>query len=141
MIRKVRIVCVGKIKEKFIVDAINEFLKRLTPFCDLDIIELKDRGLEQEAKEFEKYIDTNTYLLGEEGKLLTSHEFSDVFKTLEGTLTLIIGGHDGILEELKSKCKMISLSKMTFTHEMARMFLIEQVYRSYMILNNRKYHR
>ena len=143
MITKIKIVCVGKIKEKYILEGINEFLKRLDPFCKIKLIELKDEGLNEEAKKLKEQFSEKTLILDEKGAEFSSAEFAHLIKTLDYDLTLVIGGHNGISEELKkeNKEKLFSLSKMTFTHEMARLFLIEQIYRAYMINGNRKYHK
>ncbi|MFA6089182.1 MAG: 23S rRNA (pseudouridine(1915)-N(3))-methyltransferase RlmH [Candidatus Woesearchaeota archaeon] len=140
---KITILCVGKIKEKYLDDGVKEFLKRLSAFCDVSIIELKDEGLKKESLKISEYLSSTTFLLDELGKEYSSKDFSKLFNSLEGEITFVIGGHDGISEDLKKekKIKLLSLSKMTLTHEMARLFLIEQIYRGFMILNNRKYHR
>jgi len=141
MINKIRIICVGKIKEKYLEQGIAEFLKRLNPFCKIEITEIKDEGMKKEAERFDKYITNSTYALDSKGMMYSSEEFSELLKKQEGELTFIIGGPDGIDESLKKRCKLISLSKMTLLHEMARFVFIEQTYRAYTIINNRKYHR
>ena len=141
MASKIKIICVGKVKERYITEGINEYLKRLTPFLKIEIIELKDEGMKKESEKIQKYLDTNAFIMDEKGKELSSLEFAEMIKKHEGTLTFVIGGADGIENAVKSKSKTISLSRMTFVHEMARLFLIEQVYRSYMINSGRKYHR
>jgi len=139
---KIKLITIGKIKEKYIQEGISEYLKRLSLFCKLEIIELKDEGIEKESAKLEKYLGENSYILDEKGKQLSSEEFSGFLKNKDDII-FIIGGHNGISEKIKSnpKAKLISLSKMTFSHEMARIFLMEQIYRGFMILNNRKYHR
>jgi len=144
MASKIKIVCIGKIRENYIQEGINEFLKRLRPFCKINIIELKDEGIKKESEKLFKYAGSDTYFLDEKGLQISSEEFAGLIKKSElenNEMVFIIGGHDGISQEIKSKSKLISLSRMTFTHEMARLFLIEQIYRSHMIINNRKYHR
>lgn len=140
----IRLVAVGKVKEPYLAAGIAEFEKRLRPYCHLEIIELKDEGMEKEAQRMEKYAGQNTYILDAGGKALDSFEFAKLVKSAELSpvpLTFIIGGPDGIAPELKKKAKLVSLSKMTFTHEMCRLFLLEQIYRSYQIAQNRPYHR
>ena len=142
MIKKVKIICIGKIKEKYIQSGINEFRKRLRVFCDLEIIELKDEGVEKEAKKIIPYLEkSNVFVLDPTGKQESSENFANDFKRLDGKIVFVIGGPEGIYQKIKEDSNMISLSRMTFTHEMARLFLIEQIYRSYMIINNRKYHK
>jgi 23S rRNA (pseudouridine1915-N3)-methyltransferase len=140
MINKISIIAVGKIKEKYLVEGINEFLKRLKPFCKIEMIELKDEGIEKESLKIENYIAQNSYVLDATSNQFSSEEFADFFKKQEGEIKLIIGGPEGIKQEVKQKAKLISLSKMTFTHEITRLVLLEQIYRSYMIINNRSYY-
>ena len=141
---RIKLITIGKVKERYIQDGINEFLKRLTPFCKLEILELKDEGIEKESKKLEKYIGQNTFILHEKGKQFSSEEFSGFLKNKsQSEIIFIIGGHDGISEKIKQKNsgRLISMARMTFTHEMARLFLVEQIYRGFMILNGRKYHK
>ncbi len=142
----IRLVAVGKVREPYLAAGIAEFEKRLRPYCKLEIVELKDEGMEKEAKEMEKYAvkNPNAYILDAAGRQLDSLEFAKLVKSAELSsppLTFIIGGPDGITAELKKKSKTISLSKMTFTHEMCRLFLLEQIYRAHQIAQNRPYHR
>jgi 23S rRNA (pseudouridine1915-N3)-methyltransferase len=140
MAKKIRIIAVGKIKDRSILEIIDEFKKRLTPFCDLTIKELKDEGMAKESNRIEEYLATDSYILDQGGKLLSSEEFAMLLKKSETQLTFIIGGPEGIDQKTKSRSRLISMSKMTFTHEMARLFLIEQIYRAWMINNNRTYY-
>jgi 23S rRNA (pseudouridine1915-N3)-methyltransferase len=141
MISKIRLICIGKVKERYLQEGINEFLKRLTPYCKIEIIELKDRGIEKDSEMISEYINDKSYLLDANGTIMSSEEFAEFIKRNDGGVTFIIGGPDGFSEELKKKCKKISLSKMTFLHEMARLILLEQIYRGFMIINNRNYHK
>ncbi|MGV8162687.1 MAG: 23S rRNA (pseudouridine(1915)-N(3))-methyltransferase RlmH [Candidatus Nanoarchaeia archaeon] len=139
---KIRIIAVGKIKEAYLRGGLEEFLKRLKPYIDLEIIEIKDEGKEKESKKFLDLLGNNTFILDAEGKAFSSEEFSSFLKTnRDEKITLIIGGHDGFSDELKKKAQKISLSKMTFTHEMTRLILVEQIYRSCMIQANKPYHK
>ncbi|PLW80848.1 23S rRNA (pseudouridine(1915)-N(3))-methyltransferase RlmH [Candidatus Woesearchaeota archaeon] len=140
MVKKIKIFCIGKIKENYIKEGITEFLKRLKKFCDVEIVEFKDEGLNKESLKVSKLIDNNSFLLDPDGKEFDSVNFASELKKYDN-LNFFIGGHDGFDNKLKQDCDLISLSKMTFTHEMARLFLIEQIYRGFMINNNRKYHR
>jgi 23S rRNA (pseudouridine1915-N3)-methyltransferase len=137
---KLKIIAVGKIKEQNLTSLISEFQKRIRPFAELSIIELKDEGLAKEAVKLENYLGQNTYILDETGVMRSSEEFAGFLKKAESELIFIIGGPEGIAPEIKQKSKLISLSKLTFTHEMARLFLIEQLYRAMMINNNRSYY-
>jgi 23S rRNA (pseudouridine1915-N3)-methyltransferase len=140
MLNKIKIVSIGKVKERYILEGINEFEKRLKPFCRIEFIELKDEGLKKESEKLEKYLSDKTYILDAKGTQLNSEDFAGFIKKQEQEITFIIGGPEGISEEIKKKSKLISLSKMTFTHEMCKLFLIEQIYRAYMINNNRGYY-
>jgi 23S rRNA (pseudouridine1915-N3)-methyltransferase len=110
-------------------------------FCKIDVLELKDQGIEKNSKTLERYINNNTFLLDAEGKEYSSNLFSGFIKNLDQNPTFIIGGAEGFNSEIKEKFYKISLSKMTMIHDMTRLFLFEQIYRSFMILNNKKYHK
>lgn len=138
MTNKITIIAIGKIKEDYIKKGIEEYTKRLTPYTKLEIIELKDEGIVNEKKKIDKYLNNNAFVLDEKGKELSSKEFAKFIKKHE-ELSFIIGGANGIDESIKKQT--ISLSKMTFIHEMTRLILLEQIYRSYMIINNRPYHK
>ena len=138
--KSVKIYAVGKVKERNIQALIDEYLKRLKVFAKVEIVELKDRGIGKESEEIAKLIDGKTYLLDELGPQFSSIAFSELINDNE-EIKLIIGGADGINGEVKAKAKLLSLSRMTFTHELARLILAEQVYRAFMIINNRNYHK
>jgi 23S rRNA (pseudouridine1915-N3)-methyltransferase len=140
MTSKIKIIAVGKIKEGYIQEGINEFMKRLSSLADVEIIELKDEGIKKDSEKIVKYLGNNSFIMDAAGKSMSSEEFSDFIKNGEQPITFIIGGPEGITEDVKKKSRLISLSKMTFTHEMARLFLTEQIYRSFMIINNRSYY-
>ena len=140
MPKKITIFTVGKVKEPYLQSGVLEYEKRLKPYCELEIVSLKDRGMEKEALEISERMDSNTYILDEKGKEIDSLEFSKLLFGRE-KISFVIGGPDGVLPELKKKAKLISLSKMTFTHEMCALFLLEQIYRGFMILGGKKYHR
>lgn len=137
---KLTIIAIGKVKERYIQEGIAEFEKRLTKFCKLEIVELKEDTKENEAKKLEKYLKANTYILDEKGQQLTSEGFAQLLKPTED-IAFIIGNFHGIDESIKKKGKLLALSKLTFTHEMARLFLVEQIYRGFNILNNTSYHK
>lgn len=141
MITRVKIIAIGKIKEKYLLQGIDEYLKRLNRYCKIEIIELKDEGLEKEAEKLTKYLSKNTFILDANGKTTDSEGFAELFKKEEGEITFIIGGPGGISEKLKKAAKTLSLSKMTFLHEMTRLILLEQIYRAYNIIHNTAYHK
>lgn len=141
MINKIQLITFGKVKEDYIRKGILEYWKRLQMFCKIETIELKDQGREKNSKTLERYINENTFLLDEEGKEYNSISFSEFIKKMNQMPTFIIGGSDGFNSEIKEKFNKISLSKMTMIHDMTRLFLFEQIYRSFMLLNNKKYHK
>ena len=150
----IKIVCVGKIKEKYFTDAINEYKKRISKYTKLEIIELQDFDnsnkqivLEKEKELILKSINSKDYIitLEIEGNMLDSLEFKDkIDKTLlqNSNITFIIGGSYGLSDEIKKLSNYkLSFSKMTFPHQLFRVLLLEQIYRSYRILNNESYHK
>jgi 23S rRNA (pseudouridine1915-N3)-methyltransferase len=147
----IRIIVLGKIREQYIQQGIDEFLKRLRPLTKLEIVELKDEKIvseEKKVKELEgekilKNIKTEGYVIAcdETGDNMSSEDFSQLLKE-ETDITFIIGGALGLSEKVKQRAdKTLALSKMTFTHQMARLILIEQIYRAQMILKGRSYHK
>lgn len=143
MSSKIKLICVGKVKEPYIKTGIDEFLKRIKPLSKLEIIELNDDGIKKESIKILEYNSQNTYIFDAKGKQYSSEEFAEFIKKNEtemNEIIFIIGGPEGIDEKIKSKFKTISLSKMTFTHEMTRLFLLEQIYRASMINSGRTYY-
>ena len=147
-----KIICVGKVKEKFFVDAINEYSKRISKYTKLEIIEIPDESNESIAmkKEGEKIlskIKDNDYVvtLEIEGNILTSLEFAkkiDNNFNSNKNLTFVIGGSYGLDESVKSRSDYkLSFSKFTFPHQLFRVILLEQIYRAYKINNNENYHK
>ena len=150
----IKVICVGKIKEKFFKEALEEYQKRLSKYTKLSIIEVEDINLNNEElikqKESElilKHIDKKDYVitLEIEGKQLTSIELSNKIQDLEQTnlnITFIIGGSYGLDEEIKKLSNFkLSFSKLTFPHQLFRIILLEQIYRAYKIKNNESYHK
>lgn len=149
-----KIICIGKLKEKYLKDAQDEYLKRLSKYTQIQIIELEDSNiddekiaLEQEKTKILKYLNSKDYIitLEIEGNQLTSVELATkIDKTLinNSDITFIIGGSHGIHDEIKAQSNYkLSFSKLTFPHQLFRVLLLEQIYRSYKILNNEKYHK
>ena len=143
----IKIICVGKIKESFYREAIDEYLKRMGKYHKVEIIEVMDSNREQERDLILKKIDKKDYLVTMEieGKEMSSVQFSEMIdKTFlnYSTITFIIGGSDGLHEEIKimSNCA-ISFSQMTFPHQLFRVILLEQIYRSFKILHHESYHK
>ena len=155
---KIKIVCVGKIKEEYFVNAVKEYEKRLSRFCQFEIKEIKEENfndnptksqidliINREGENILKEIKGEAYLLDIQGKEFSSVEFSNLLKediNKGSEITFIIGGSYGVSEKVKSTVtKKISFSKMTFPHTMFRVMLVEQIYRAYTIINGAKYHK
>lgn len=157
---KITIACVGKIKEKYLTAGIDEYSKRLTPFCKLETIAineekmpedptpaLKEQVLEKETQRLIAIIPENSYvvLLDVVGKQLSSLELAAKIDALtlagKSHLTFVIGGAFGYTDALRKRADFaISFSKMTFTHQMIRLLLVEQIYRAFKIRRGEKYH-
>lgn len=153
---KIKIVSVGSIKEKFLKDAISEYLKRLTRFAKIEIIEvdetkIQNKSEEQVKKEEGKRLlkrigqDEFVFLLDLKGELISSEvlaqKINDLINKGISPLTFVIGGTLGLSEEVRKRANIkLSISKMTFTHQMCRMIILEQIYRAFKIINNEEYH-
>ena len=143
----IKIICIGKIKEDYLKDGIDDYYKRISKYHKIKIIELPDSSIDKEAEEILKYIEPKDYLISMciEGTELSSIELSQkIDKTFitNPTITFIIGGSDGISEIIKNKCHYkLSFSKLTYPHGLFRLILLEQIYRSFKILNNETYHK
>jgi 23S rRNA (pseudouridine1915-N3)-methyltransferase len=143
----IKIIAVGKIKESFYRDAINEYLKRLSKYVKIEIVEVEDENITKEKANIIKHIKDKDYLiaLDIEGKELDSVSFAnkiDILQTSHSNITFIIGGSDGLHKDIKELVKeRISFSKLTFPHQLFRIILLEQIYRSYRIINNETYHK
>ena len=147
---KITLITVGKIKEKYLKDAIAEYSKRLSRYCKLEIIEVADEKTPDNASETveDKYVKDDAYVITLEikGKLLTSEELAEKIDTLgiQGSshIIFIIGGSIGLGKEvLKRSDYALSFSKMTFPHQLMRVILLEQVYRAYRISSGEPYHK
>ena len=159
----IKIICVGKIKEKSISELILEYSKRLSKYCKLEMIELDDEKIPSSPspadeqivkdKEAKKIIDklnkignSKVILLDLHGKHYTSEEFSEIILNIttyeNSTITFVIGGSLGFSDELRNMVNdKISFSKMTFPHQLFRVFLLEQIFRAFKIQNNETYHK
>ena len=143
----IKIICVGKIKEAFYRDAIQEYIKRMGKYHKLEIIEVMDSNINQEKELILKKIDNKDFIITMEidGKQLDSLEFSEFLdKTFlsHSNITFIIGGSDGLHDDIKSLSNFkLSFSKMTFPHQLFRVILLEQIYRCFKIMNNESYHK
>lgn len=156
----IQIICVGKIKENYLKDAISEYSKRLSKYCRLQIVELSDEKLpskindstinEVKGKECQKILNSlpkDSYVIALDltGKQLSSEEFSQKIDSIalnfNSSITFIIGGTLGLTNEvLLMTNEKISFSKMTFPHQLIRVFLLEQIFRAFKISNKETYH-
>lgn len=154
----IKIIAVGKIKENYSKEAMNEYIKRLSPFCGFSVVEvaaeqINDESLCEKYKKAEAarilpHIKENSFVITLEinGKNFSSEEFAQKLKTLSydgyNEIVFIIGGANGLDKEISNISNLkLSFSKMTFTHQMIRIILTEQIYRAFKINNNEKYHR
>ena len=155
---KIKIIALGKIKEKFLKSGIEEFLKRLTPYAQINIteitpIEIKDENLidkilEQEGEKILSNIKPTDYVITMEilGKEFSSEEFAQKLEALTNAGTqevvFVIGSSCGIGENVSQRADLkMSMSKMTFLHEFARLILVEQIYRAFKIIKGETYHK
>ena len=150
----IKIICVGKIKEKYLRDAIEEYKKRLSKYTKLEIIEVNDIDnsnidivLLKEKELIEKHIGIKDFVitLEIEGNMLNSVELAkkidNIFNT-NSTITFIIGGSLGLHQDIKNRSNYkLSFSKLTFPHQLFRVNLLEQIYRVFKINNNESYHK
>mgnify|MGYP003590403374 CR=1 FL=1 len=157
---RITILAVGKIKEKYLRDGIAEFVKRLGPFCRLEIKELdeermpddpsaaqKEQALAREGERLLKQIPqgSRVFVLDVIGKQQSSEELAETFSSLavdgDSSLTFIIGGAFGLSEDVRKAAHVrLSFSKMTVTHQMIRLLLVEQIYRAFKIWRGERYH-
>ena len=145
---KINIIVIGKLKEKFLIDAANEYLKRLKPYATIEIIEIPEgKTIDIEGEKIFSRLNFDSWicLLDVNGENISSEDFAKKISELtlsgQSNLTFIIGGAFGISQKLKNSAQFkLSLSKMTFTHQMARIILLEQIYRSFKINRNEPYH-
>ena len=142
-----KIICVGKLKENYLKDATNEYLKRLSKYTKIELIELKDSNIHDEADLILKNINDKDFVitLEIEGNKLTSKELSQKIESWlinNSNITFVIGGSDGLDERVKKRSNYkLSFSNLTFPHQLFRVMLLEQIYRSYKIINNETYHK
>ena len=144
----IRVLCVGKIKEKYLDDLINDYKSRINKYHKIEIIELKDNNITSESDEILKHINDKDYniYMDIKGEKINSVDLSNLINGLftngKSNITFIIGGSNGVDDRVKSKVdKRISFSDMTFPHGLFRGILLEQIYRSFKIINNESYHK
>lgn len=155
---KIKIIALGKIKEKFLKEGIDEFLKRLTPYASIEIIELTpveirdenltQKALEQEGEKILANIKNDSFVITMEilGKQLSSEDFAQKINEISmsgiSELVFIIGSSCGLSPTVSNRANFkLSFSKMTFLHQFARLLLVEQIYRAFKILKGETYHK
>lgn len=141
----IRILAVGKLKDRSIGEMVGRYLERARPWARVEVTELKDSGTEREGREILRWLDSNpagrVVACDEAGEQTTSRGLSRMLGA-HGSLTFVIGGPDGLAAEVKARAdEVLSLSRLTLTHEMARLLLSEQIYRGLAILRGHGYHR
>ena len=149
----IKIICVGKIKENYLREAINDYTKRISKYSKIEIIEVMDssfdvkKTLKEEYNAIKHYFNKNDYniLLDIDGIMYDSVSFANKMNSIlieNSNITFIIGGSYGVMEELKKECNLLlSFSKLTFPHQLFRVILLEQIYRSFKINNHEEYHK
>lgn len=150
----IKLIVVGQLKEKYLKEAVEEYMKRIKKYTNIEIIEVKYEGLIEEnkaikleAEKINKHISNKDYLvtLEIEGNEYTSIEFAKKIDNIlieNSNIIFIIGGSYGLSSDIKQKANLhLSFSKMTFPHQLFRVLLLEQIYRAYKINNNESYHK
>ena len=155
---KIKIIALGKIKEKFLKDGIDEFLKRLTPYATVEVVELSpveirdenltERALDEEGEKILSLIKPQSYVITMEikGTMLSSEELAGKIEELTNDgvqeLVFVIGSSCGISKNVSKRADFkLSMSKMTFLHQFARLLLVEQIYRAFKIIRKETYHK
>lgn len=143
----IKIICIGKLKESYLKEGINDYLNRINKYHKIELIELPDSNISNEKDLILKKINPKDYIitLDIEGNNMPSIDLANKLDKIFITnpnITFIIGGSDGLHQEIKNLSNYgLSFSKMTFPHGLFRLILLEQIYRSFKILNNESYHK
>ena len=144
----IKIICVGKLKEKYLIDLVNDYKTRISKYHKIEIFELKDCNINEESIAIEKTIGKSDYVITLDiyGTKCNSIEFKNkiekIFNNSINNITFIIGGSNGVNDEIKSiSNELVSFSDMTFPHGLFRGMLLEQIYRCFKIINNERYHK
>ena len=143
----IKIICVGKIKEKYLRDAISDYEKRISKYHKINIIEVEDSMMKEESIRLLKNIKKDDFVITLEinGNVISSVEFANKIDKLfitNSNITFVIGGSDGIDDSVKERSNYsLSFSTLTFPHQLFRVILLEQIYRCFKILNNETYHK
>lgn len=148
---KIRLVCIGKLKEKYWKEACSEYGKRISAYCNLEMVEIKESlsdDIDEEGEKILSKIKDGEYVITceIEGKTLDSEQLAASMEklTVDGTsqIVFVIGGSNGLSKAVSKRSNLVlSFSKMTFPHQMMRVVLLEQIYRSFKIIRHEKYHK
>lgn len=143
----INIICIGKIKETYLKEGIADYTKRISKYHKINIIELPDSAINEETNLIMKHLSNKDYIisLAIEGNMLSSPDLSEKIRETfisYPNITFIIGGSNGISEEIKKLSHYkLSFSRLTYPHGLFRLILLEQIYRSFKIINNETYHK
>ena len=143
----IKIICVGKLKEKYLTEGVRDYLTRIKKYHKVDLIELSDSNIDNEGTEILKHLSNKDYIisLAIKGIQLSSTELAEKIDKMfinNPNITFIIGGSNGIRQDILDRSNMLlSFSKLTYPHGLFRLILLEQIYRSFKILNNESYHK
>ena len=141
----ITLLCVGAMKDRHCAALVEMYLKRLRHEARVEIREISAGNRHTEGERIAGFLDRihgRSFALSEEGCVFTSRRFASRFETINRKIIFIVGGPDGLCERIKKRAdEVLSLSPLTFTHEIARLLLIEQIYRACSILHHRRYHR
>lgn len=142
----IRIIAVGKLKNQHLAGLADDYRRRLRPYAQLEVVELRDQDPAREGRQMLDHLGrggsgAHVVALDERGRDLSSQDLADVLGA-HGSLGFLVGGADGLTDEVRERANLVfSLSRLTFTHEMARVLLLEQIYRGFTILKGLPYHR
>ena len=143
----IKIICVGKLKENYLINGVNDYFNRIKKYHKIEIVQLNDSNINNEGNEILKYIDKKDFLIcmDIDGKMMSSESFAKMIDSTfisNSCITFIIGGSDGVRDDIKNMCNFrMSFSSLTFPHGLFRMILLEQIYRSFKINNHESYHK
>ncbi len=139
-----KIIAVGKMRDKALAAHVETYMTRLSPYAKVEIAEIRDGTPESEGAKIMEQLESEkgyVIVLSEEGREMTSREFSAALMGIDRKVVMVIGGPYGLAESVKKRADLLlSMSRMTFTHEMARYLLLEQLYRAVMIGKGKNYH-
>ena len=148
--KKFELVCVGKIKEKYFKEGIDEYLKRLSRFCEVNVVEIPDRVDDNTAAEIEsraimEKLNGYVILADLKGKMLTSEEFAEAIDKAylsSPKIQFVIGGSRGVTDTVRQRANLsVAFGKLTYPHRLMRLIAAEQIYRAFSILNGSEYHK